>query len=418
MQNRAHVVVITVIATIQHKMATLNLTLDTRRARKDGTYPLVFRLRTQDKFCDIGTGFKVHKEQFDIKSNSIVNDVESNLLLEQLKTHYLKRLRTYLTDNVGCTELKTMKAYLIEKQMNEYTVYEFWSKHIESLKIAGRFGGAKVYNTSLSVISKEIDLHIPFTKLSYKVVTDLESRLFKRGMSINGIGVYMRSLRAICNKAIHFDIVKYEWYPFRKHKIRKEKTTPRVLTLNEMKAYFDLNLSPTHPMYKSWLIGKLIFMLRGINIKDLALLSLTNIKGGRIIYKRSKTGKLYSIEILPEMMDIFNVLKSESTLCGLLNADELRKAPQLVEIIVQKRKVLNAHLKKLGKLVGANEVISTYVFRYSYANILKTMGYSKDLIAEALGHEYGNSVTGIYLEQFDQGLIDEMNKKIVHVIRG
>ena len=50
-------------------MATLNITLDTRRARKDGTYPVVFRLRTQDKFCDIGTGFKILKEQLDQYQN-------------------------------------------------------------------------------------------------------------------------------------------------------------------------------------------------------------------------------------------------------------------------------------------------------------------------------------------------------------
>ena len=97
-------------------MATLNLTLDTRRARKDGTYPLVFRVRVEDKFCDIGTGFKIYKEQFDLKTNSLVNDIESNILLDQLKTHYLKRLRTYTAENLGCNDLKSMKAYLINKQ--------------------------------------------------------------------------------------------------------------------------------------------------------------------------------------------------------------------------------------------------------------------------------------------------------------
>jgi ribosomal protein S10 len=35
------------------------------------------------------------------------------------------------------------------------------------------------------------------------------------------------------------------------------------------------------------------------------------------------------------------------------------------------------------------------------------------VIAEALGHEYGNSVTGIYLEMFDNQKLDEMNNKIV-----
>ncbi|MEN9973515.1 MAG: hypothetical protein RIS20_1862 [Bacteroidota bacterium] len=416
MQNRVYVVVITVIATIERKMATLNLTLDTRRARKDGTYPLVFRLRTQDKYCDIGTGFKVHKEQFDIKSNSLLHDMEGNIALEQLKTYYLKRLRTFSAEHLGCNDLKQIKSFLIDTPQNEITVFDFWNKHIDELKTANRHGGAKVYHTSLSVISKEIELCIPFSKLDYKSIIELESKLFKRGMNPNGIGVYMRSFRAICNKAVHFDIVGLEWYPFRKYRIRKEKTTPRVFTMTEMKAYFNLDLDSSHPLYRSWLIGKLIFMLRGINIKDLLLLSQVNIKGGRIIYKRSKTGKLYSIALTPEVQNIINQLQSGNTLIGVLSDAELKNRPQLVEVIVQKRKVINAHLRKLGILINSKEALSTYVFRYTYANISRQLGYSKDLIAEALGHSYGNSVTGIYLEQFDNAVIDEMNREVVKVV--
>ena len=44
------------------------------------------------------------------------------------------------------------------------------------------------------------------------------------------------------------------------------------------------------------------------------------------------------------------------------------------------------------------------------------LGYSKDLIAEALGHEYGNSVTGIYLEQFDLKVVDNMNQALIEAV--
>ena len=32
------------------------------------------------------------------------------------------------------------------------------------------------------------------------------------------------------------------------------------------------------------------------------------------------------------------------------------------------------------------------------------------------GHEYGNSVTGIYLEQFDNDIVDKMNQELINYI--
>ena len=62
------------------------------------------------------------------------------------------------------------------------------------------------------------------------------------------------------------------------------------------------------------------------------------------------------------------------------------------------------------------EELTTYVFRYTYANGARKLGYSKDLIAESLGHEYGNAVTGIYLELFDQQTLDAMAEHILEVV--
>ena len=56
---------------------------------------------------------------------------------------------------------------------------------------------------------------------------------------------------------------------------------------------------------------------------------------------------------------------------------------------------------------------TTYYARYSWSNIARGLGYSKDIIAEGLGHEYGNKVTGIYLDQYDTSIIDEMNAKVI-----
>jgi len=44
------------------------------------------------------------------------------------------------------------------------------------------------------------------------------------------------------------------------------------------------------------------------------------------------------------------------------------------------------------------------------------LGYSKDKMAEALGvffYEYGNKVTGIYLDGYGNEVIDEMNFEVI-----
>ena len=147
-------------------------------------------------------------------------------------------------------------------------------------------------------------------------------------------------------------------------------------------------------------------------MRDLMLLKPDNIKSDRIIYRRAKTGKLYSIKLTPEIKAVLATFTPNDTLLGLITSEQLNSENK-IKHFQQKLKTTNKHLKKIGMLLGVVEPISTYVFRYSYANAAKQLGYSKDMIAEALGHEYGNSVTGIYLEQFDNEVVDRMNQELI-----
>lgn len=398
-----------------YNMATLKLALDMRRAKKDGTFPLVFKLSVNREKSYITTGISVKPTEFHAESNLIIGNPKANEVLMKLDVQYRNRFYQYIINNQGHEQIADAKAYILNKQPEEFTVYEYWENIIGNMKEAGRDGGVKVYQQSLNTIKQEINLDIPFSGLSYKDVMNLENKLYKRGMSVNGASVYLRSFRAVCNKAINQDIVNLEWYPFRKHKMKKQKTVPRVLTMDEIKRYFALNLSTTHCSYKYWNIGKLIFMLRGINMRDLMLLKPDCVKNGRIIYRRAKTGKLYSIQINTEIASALATFTPNETLLGLITPSNLT-ADEKINHFKQKVKVTNKHLKKLGVIIAVSEPISTYVFRYTYANVAKQLGYSKDLIAEALGHEYGNSVTGIYLEQFDNDVVDKMNQKLINAV--
>lgn len=396
-------------------MATLKLAIDTRRAKKDGTFPLVFKLSVNREQSYITTGISVKPTEFHAESNLIIGNPKANEVLMKLDVQYRNRFYQYIINHQGHEQMAEAKAYILNKQPEEFTIAEYWESLISNMREAGRDGGVKIYQQSLNTINQEINLSIPFTALSYKDVMNLETRLYRRGMSVNGASVYLRTFRAICNKAINQDIVNLEWYPFRKHKMRKEKTVPRVMTMDEIKRYFALNLPTSHSSYIYWNIGKLIFMLRGINMRDLMLLKSDSIKNGRIIYRRAKTGKLYSIKVTPEINATLSIFTPNETLLGLINPTQLN-AVNKINYFKQKVKITNKHLKKIGVLLEVVEPISTYVFRYTYANVAKQLGYSKDLIAEALGHEYGNSVTGIYLEQFDNDVVDNMNQELIGAV--
>jgi len=398
-------------------MATFTLTLDTRRVKKNGTFPVVFRVSLKSKPLFIPTGISVRECDFDFTNSIVKNSPDLNLELVKLDNLYRTRFYQFIISNPDTDELKDLKEFILNKpaEKQAQTIYNFWSSEIDQMKLNRRLGGVAIYQQSLNTISKILDLNIPFSKLAFKDIIHLESELIKKGLSINGIGVYFRTLRAICNKAIKMELVSFEWYPFRKYTIKKEKTSPRVLTTEELIKYFSLEIPLESPKHKYWCIGKLLFMCRGINLRDLLLLNDSNIKGDRLIYKRAKTGKLYSIALTTEIRTTIERFTPNETLLGLVNSETLN-SPKKIPLLQQKLKVVNKHLGDFGKLIGSNEAITSYVFRYSYANLAKRMGYSKDIIAEALGHEYGNSVTGIYLEQFDLSVVDEMNEKLIEKV--
>ena len=402
-------------------MAHLKLTLDTRKIKENNTYPIIFRITNKGKSRDISTGFYLHKNDWDeengsFKKNALTNKHYSKRLKE-LEIKYLNMIIEFEKSHANYL-IQKLKEFLTETPKPAITAYNFWLEEIALLHKSNRNGGAVVYQESLNALHKVRNLNISFENVDYIFLRELEAQLISNGLKLNSIGVYFRTLRAIYNKAIKSKIVSIEHYPFKLFIIKKSPTTPRPINLSELKRYFHLKLDASSFLYDSWLIGKLMFMLIGINFKDMIMLSEINLTTNRLIYSRAKTKKIYSIKLLDEALEIINYFRGrhKSTLLGKITETDLDKKSRFPLIVKQKNRNFNKHIEKIGKMIGCKVKLTGYVFRYTWANIAKQLGYSKDLIAEALGHEYGNKVTGIYLEAYDKSLIDEMNQKIYMII--
>lgn len=400
-------------------MASIKLYLDLRKkVKKTNKYKLVIRVRHAGCRLDFPTLYAFTLEEFDQEKELVRKDKKTTAALVLLRNNVSTRFAQLLAEGKSFSDAR---AALLKKEVKMPSIKEFWMRQIQQMVKAGRAGGANVYLSSYKGMCSVIDTNMSLDKLAYKHLIEAETQLRSRNVNYNSIGIYMRTLRALCNQAINLDLVKEEWYPFKKYTIKKEKTIPRNIGLADMQKFFNADVPKDSLLYKSYCIGKLIFLLRGINLRDLLLLTDQNIVNGRIIYKRVKTKKLYSINLLPETVAILNEFKTmgtSSTLLGVFDSHQatIKNNLHSVAAYTQKRKLINDHLNEVGKLIGLTQNLTTYVFRYTYANIAKQLGYSKDMIAEALGHSYGNNVTGIYLEMFDQDKLDKMHEELARSV--
>lgn len=395
---------------------------DTRRKKKDGTYPIVFRLTLNRKQKIISTGYSCTANQWDKKNGTVKPKTEKLILTaKRLREHELRildKVRVFELKHPECKDVRELIAWLKGKQSSELTVHSFWVDEIQRMREIGKHGNARNNQSAFNAIKSRVSLDIQFKNIQYKWLLSLESELRKSGVSTNGIAVYMRTLRAIYNRAYHSGYNTGSEYPFKRYKIKTTSTSPRVASVADLKAYFNYSPDTESPEELYWNIGKLIFLLRGINFTDLALLTAENIKHDRVIYNRAKTHKRYSVKLLPEAKHIiYKYMDVEcSTLLPLLSSSEFEDKSCHQRRIAQLRKTTNKHLGKISTKIGSKERFTTYVFRYSHATTCKKLGYSKDLISESLGHAYGLSVSSSYLEDYSLDMIDEMNERVCHHI--
>jgi integrase len=402
-------------------MATVKLVLDKRRKKKSGAYPLVIRIRQAGKYVDVATNQDLHEHQFDDKRQIVIGNKTLNKTLQRQVDNCIDKI-IHLEQQHDEVSIDQIKALFGKSQKSEPTIAEFWQQEAVRLTEIGKAGNAGVYLSSLKGLNRVMNLDMPFKELKHMHLLDAETTLLKNGVKLNTLSVYMRTLRAICNKAILVDLVDQGWYPFFRYKIKKGKSVPRTLNLDQMKRYFELELPEQHPLYRSFCIGKLMFLLRGINFKDLVKLTNENLQGNRIVYERSKTKTLYSIGMEEQIKELLKILfKGGDTLVGIMDEEYhlLDQDIQVLKRYEQHLHVVNNHLKRISILLGLEIKLSTYVMRYSYANIARGLGLSVEEISYLLGHKSSaHAVTEIYLEQFDLEKLDELNRMIINAVTG
>lgn len=398
-------------------MVTIKIFLDKRRITKDETYPLNFRIYHLGKSWTRSTKIYLNDSQWDDKKKVIRNNhPEAKLLNRKLLKDFADlQSNLLLADDEKVIQYLNPTPIIKEVIKPKQTVFDFTNGLIEELRLDGKIGNSWVYESALNALKKFHPSELYFENIDYLFLDKYNKHLLRSGVKHNTAFFYLRTLRAFYNKAIKHKVVDRGLYPFHDITLKAEKTKKRAIDKLLIKEIVNLALPEQSTIWhvRNWFM--LSFYLMGISIVDLALLTADNIKNGRICYKRQKTGKLYDIKLLPQAVAIIDHYKNQpyGFILPIINR-RTKNDEERLRLIKDRTRLANKYLKRMGELIETDQTITTYTSRHSWATVCKKLGFSIEIIAESLGHEYGNKTTAVYLDSFDQDVIDNANMVVAN----
>ena len=386
-------------------MNNVTFILDTRRPLQDGTFPVKLSVGNGTRLY-LSTGVSVKAENFVAGQVEGTKDAKRlNGILDTQRLRVKARLLLLKEDGkLGRCSATHLRKLLTAPDMDEVPEEDrrtsFWT--IAERCISTKEGRTKlVYLHTLAKLrafAGDAPLYIEDIDRVW-----LHSFDASIGGKVNSRAIHLRNLRAICNFALDEELTTH--YPFRKFKIRTEETRKKALTLEQVRAFMAV---PGPNEYRDVFI--LMLYLRGINVSDLAELTEEDVVGGRIEYRRNKTGQLYSIKVEPEAQEILDRWKGER---HLLRCFDRYKEPH--DYNRRMREALKKMKRPDGTLIEKD--CSSNWARHTWATMCAELDIPDPTITLGMGHKTaGHKTTAIYIKR-DMKKVDEANRKVIDYIK-
>jgi integrase/recombinase XerD len=390
--------------------ATVSVFIDSYHPQKDEKCKVSIRITFQRK-----------KRYYPSKTSLTVKDFTRIMTAkrrneEDNKTY--KEIRSFETKALKAIEALPVftfgqfeNIYLENREATDSIAFGF-DKYIKELKEEKRIGTAVSYETAKGSL-ESFKPGLKFADITKPLLTKYENWMYDAGKSKATVGIYLRSLRTIFNRAS----IDKSLYPFGdgngKYSIPTGRNIKKALTLEEIAKIFRYEAIPgtSEEMARDYWI--FIYLCNGINLKDFCLLKRKNIDGDILRFERSKTTRSkkeqepIKVSLKPEAKAIILKYGVPSIAPESYIFPHLQKGMTAVrerQIIQQVTKTVNKFMKRIGKELEISKPVTTYSARHSFATILKRSGANVSFISDALGHS-SIATTQSYLAGFEEEAI-------------
>lgn len=391
--------------------------LDTRRKKIDGSYPVKIRvtyLRQQQYYT---TGITLTQDLFDAVMANKVKQVyrETRITLDAK----LQRMREVI-DNIPHFTFALLDSQVKQGVKDVNDIFPFFEEMYQKKYQQGKIKTALTYRTAIRSLQK-FKKKIGFYDITPSFLMEYEKYMTDQGFSLTTVGINLRNLRALYNKAINERIVSDAGaYPFKKGKysIPNGRNIKKALEKVDLKKIIELNHFDS--LTEEWArdMWLLLFFCNGVNPTDLFRIQKTDLEDDYITIVRKKTEDtaknalpvvIYVRQEAKSIIKKWTDPKSSYLIKGLR---ENSPEEQICKDVDQFVKLINRYMKRIAEKLCINNRCTCYTARHSFAQAMKNAGVSIEVISESLGHT-NLLTTRSYLNSFRRETIKKAAENLL-----
>jgi integrase/recombinase XerD len=399
--------------------ANISAYIDKTHPKQDLTCSVSIRVTHQRKRKYYPTGISVQASDFD-RAMTGKRRTEGD-------TRLFKRINSFLSKAIEAAEALPVftftqfeEIYLNNREASDTVSFAF-QKYIQELRDEKRIGTAISYECAKGSIDS-FKKGLRFADITPALLRKYENWMYENGKTSTTVGIYLRSLRTIFNRAN----IDKALYPFGekngKYSIPVSRNIKKALNPQEIgKIYhYKAPSGSTEEMAKDYWI--FLYLSNGMNVKDFCLLKRKNIDGDFITFIREKTKrsrkekKTIYVSLKPEIKAIILKWGQASINPETYIFPHLQKGmtpEQEKQTVHQLNKTINKYMKRIAKALEINKPVTTYFARHSFATNLKNSNTPVPLISEMLGHS-SIQTTENYLSGFEQEAIHKATDALLN----
>jgi integrase/recombinase XerD len=399
------------------KTATVKIFLDTSHPRKDGKVSISIRVTYNQRKKYYPTGISIEPDLFGrLMQKKRKNDVEQSMY-NRIHLFYEKALGI-----VSKMEIFSFPAFDDRFRSNKDAANDLisgFNDYIYILESEDKINTSIGYRCAIrSLLSFKSNL--TYADISPDFLREYVAKMKREGKSEATIGMYLRYLRSIMNRAK----IDSSLYPFGRGKGKfiipsGSKKFKRALTKEEINTIYNYT-STNFNEIKARDYFIFMYLSNGMNVRDFCNLKWKDYNGETInfIREKSKNSKKNNspiiVSVKPEIRSVISKwgvpsVHSDSYIFPYLRTDmtaiDITKKVQLLT------KYINKYLKRVCKNLSISKDVTSYTARHSFATILKNDGSSVPFISESLGHS-SIKTTDHYFSSFELEQIHQETEKL------